>query len=405
MNAEQVVSEWLRSVAPPQAPERDRLLAATIARVAATRQDAVRPWLHRLGHPRPRTRLLLVAAVVAGTVLLGSILVGSLRTRLTTPSVRLGSLAYVVDDSVFIVGTEREPAPAVEIATNGAHGLRYWAPRWSPDGRYLMYAGAPIGDGQSTIFVVDPQGRVVSSFPGWLASWSPDSSRIAAWDDPFKTVGIWSVDGQRIATVAFPDGVTLPGDSTPTFTGDGQALYFVLSRVSSEPKAVPIDGSAPYELSPIRTAGDPVFSSDGSQIALPATDGLWVAQADGSAARLVAHPAAGRYDDAVWSRTDARIAVAWTGADQYESLAVVDIGSGRTAIVWESASGDRIHAIRWAPDDGSILMSSGPRLYRVAVTEAQTSNPTFSAQLLLEDPSHDPSVDLDADWQWITDGN
>jgi WD40-like Beta Propeller Repeat len=105
-----------------------------------------------------------------------------------------------------------------------------------------MFAGAPQGDGPSRIFVVDPQGRQVSSFQGWLPSWSPDSSRVAAWDDPsetvgIETVGIWSVDGGRVSTVPFPTGVTLPGDSTPTFTGDGQALYFVLSRVSSEPEA------------------------------------------------------------------------------------------------------------------------------------------------------------------------
>src|SRR5206468_3648819 len=85
---------------------------------------------------------------------------------------------------------------------------------WSRDARYLMFAGAPQGDGASRIFVVDPQGRQVSSFAGWLPSWSPDSSSVAAWDDPSTTVGTWSVDGRRPSTVPFPTGGTTPGASS-----------------------------------------------------------------------------------------------------------------------------------------------------------------------------------------------
>jgi hypothetical protein len=408
MNTDRVISDWLRSTAPPRAPE--TLLDATLERVATLPQD--HPWAARVrvvGGRRADPRLLLVAAVLGGAALiLGSLFVaggGPQRgPSSVVPSVGLGALAYATNGSIFLVGTEREHPDAVEIAANGTGGLGYGAPAWSRDGRYLMFAAAPQGDGPSRIFVVDPQGRAVSSFPGWLPSWSPDSTRVAAWDDPFKTVGIWSVDGGRVSTVPFPTGVTLPGDSTPTFTGDGQALYFVLSRVRSEPEAVPIDGSAPHALSPITTAGNPVFSNDGSQVALPAVDGLYVARGDGSAPRLIARLAPGRFYDAVWSKLDDRIAVAWTGAGQYESLAVIDVASGRTVIVWESAPGDRIHPIRWAPDGRSILMSSGSRLYRVVASDQATTNPTFAAEVLFEDPSHDAFTDLAADWQWIAGG-
>jgi Tol biopolymer transport system component len=407
MNTDRVITDWLRSAAPPRAPK--TLFDATLERVATLPQD--HPWAARvrvMGGRRADPRLLLVAAVVGGTAILGSLFIGGgcpqRGSSSVAPSVGLGALAYATNGSIFLVGTEREHPDAVEIAANGTGGLSYWAPAWSRDGRYLMFAGAPQGDGPTRIFVVDPQGRQVSSFPGWLPSWSPDSSRVAAWDDAFKTVGIWSVDGRQVSTVPFPTGVTLPGDSTPTFTGDGQALYFVLSRVSSEPKAVPIDGSAPYELSPITTAGNPVFSNDGSQVALPAVDGLYVARGDGSAAHLIAHPATGRFYDAVWSKLDDRIAVAWAGAAQYESLAVIDVASGRTVIVWESAPGDRINPIRWAPDGRSILMSSGSRLYRVEISDQPTMNPTFAAEVLFEDPYHDANTDLAADWQWIAGG-
>jgi Tol biopolymer transport system component len=350
-------------------------------------------------------------------VLLGAMLVGgghpqprlSTRPPSTRPSERLfvtdsrlGALAYATGGSIFLVGTEREHPDAVVIATNGTDGMSYLRPRWSPDGRYLLYEGAPIGPGPSRIFVADPFGRRVSAFDGWLASWSPDSTRIAAWANPFETAGIWSVDGRRHSTVAFPTGVTLPGDSTPIFSPDGKALYFVLARSSLEPKAVPIDGSAPYALSSISTAGDPAFSNNGRLVALAAADGLYIAQADGSAPRLVSQPAVGRFYDAIWSSTDDRIAVAWTGAAAYESLAVVDAATGRIQIVWETAPGEHLHPIRWAPGGGSILMSSGSQLDQVIVSEDPTLTTSFTAAQLFEDTSQPASTDLDGDWRWIS---
>jgi hypothetical protein len=49
-------------------------------------------------------------------------------------------------------------------------------------------------------------------------------------------------------------------------------------------------------------------------------------------------------------------------------------------------------------------MSSGSRLYRVVVSDQATTNPTFAAEVLFEDPSHDAFTDLAADWQWIAGG-
>jgi hypothetical protein len=419
MSTERIVRAWLRGEAPQRAPE--ALLSATLERVAATRQDEARgSGVRVIGRRRPTTRLLLIAVVVGGAALGGSLLAGSARfprpaletvvnarspepelplrvsPTLLEPDNRLGSVAYAVNGSVFLQGTQREPPPAVEIAANEPGGLGYGAPAWSPDGRYLMFTGTS-GDA-SRIFVVDPQGRSVSSFPGWLASWSPDSTRIATWDKPFESVGIWSVDGRLLSSVPFPSGVTLPGDSTPTFTGDGNALYFVLRRVNSEPMAVPLNGSAPHQLSPITTAGNPAFSNDGRQLALPAIDGLFVAPADGSAPRLVAHPAVGRYYDAVWSRANDRIAVAWVGAAPFESLVVIDVATGRTVVAWQATPGAFIRPIRWSPDGLSILAVSGTQLLRVVVTDQPTLNPVFAAGVLV-----DGATDIGADWQWLAD--
>ena len=403
MSSERVVSDWLRSAAPPRAPE--ALLSATLERVNTLAQDPlVVSRIRVVGGRRPAVRLLLFAAIVGAAAVGGSLISAgrllNVHPSPPVPAVRLGALAYATAGGVFLKGTERDAPAAVELAANDPGGLGYWAPAWSPDGRYLMYEGT--SSDASRIFVVDPQGRSVSSFPGWLASWSPDSTRIATWDQPFETVGIWSVDGRPLSTVPFPVGVTLPGDSTPVFTGDGSALYFVLSRMSSEPMAVPLDGSAPRQMSPITTAGNPVFSNDGSHLALPADDGLYVAEADGKTPRLIAHPAAGRYDDAIWSRADDRIAVAWAGTGAYESLAVIDVATGRTVIAWQAALGDLIHPLRWSPDGTSILAISGARLYRVVVNDQPTTSATFTAELLVEDAAGEG--DLGADWQWVADG-
>jgi hypothetical protein len=73
MNTDRVISDWLRSAAPPRAPR--TLLDATLERVATLPQD--HPWAARVrvvGGRRADPRLLLVAAVVGGTALIGSVL-------------------------------------------------------------------------------------------------------------------------------------------------------------------------------------------------------------------------------------------------------------------------------------------------------------------------------------------
>ena len=79
------------------------------------------------------------------------------------------------------------------------------------------------GPQAGNVYVSDPSGHTVASFPGagWLVSWSPDSTRVAAWVDLDKTIGIYGVDGARQALLTMPPGCPLPGDYDPIWSPDG----------------------------------------------------------------------------------------------------------------------------------------------------------------------------------------
>ena len=80
---------------------------------------------------------------------------------------------------------------------------------WSPDGRHLAYRrGGGLDACCGTVFITDPAGHVVASFPGtgWLVSWSPDSTRVATWVELDKTIGIYGLDGVRRALLPLPPG-------------------------------------------------------------------------------------------------------------------------------------------------------------------------------------------------------
>ena len=99
---------------------------------------------------------------------------------------RMGSLAYGADGDVYVA--DWDGSNPVRIA-NGVAGGNGRGPAgyhgegsiWSPDGRYLAFRGgidqSSRVPGHGTVYVSDPKGHRVTSFPGegWVLSWSPDS--------------------------------------------------------------------------------------------------------------------------------------------------------------------------------------------------------------------------------------
>jgi Tol biopolymer transport system component len=231
--------------------------------------------------------LLAVAALVGGAILVGALLA----RPSPLPTGRLGHLAYGLDGNIFVADWDgRNPvriaagAAALDAGGGECGTFRGEGRMWSPDGRHLAYRGNGCPTGASMVYVSDPEGHVVVSFPGtgWLVSWSPDSTRVATWVDLFKTIGIYGLDGGLQALLAVPTNCALPGDFDPVWSPDGKSLVVW-------PCEIPIDGRTPSRLPPNdpRSNEQWAYSPDGTRVAWVDSGSLIVAAADGSHNRVL----------------------------------------------------------------------------------------------------------------------
>jgi hypothetical protein len=201
--------------------------------------------------------------------------------------------------------------------------------------------------------ISDAEGNVVATFPldGWQIAWSPDSTRVAAWDSVFETIGVYGLDGARQAQLAMPSGWSPSGDHDPEWMPDGTAVWV-------ENWELPLDGRAPQRL-PAR-GGDPyaTYSPDGSLVAYgvyssgpPEHSSLWVARADGSEPQEVLSRGAGADSNwgYAWSPTGDRIVVSSNG------LRIVDVATGSVTQLSDEERGTSLSAIGFSPDGDRIL--------------------------------------------------
>ena len=212
-----------------------------------------------------------------------------------------GTLAYILDGDVYVA--DQDGSNAVKILNGhdrhcgSTDGFSYWAEGsiWSPDGRYLAFRRIDCSTEHPGIDVVisDATGNVVATFPadGWDIGWSPDSTRVAVWDITFEKVGVYGIDGTRVAQITMPSGWSPSGDHDPAWLRDG--------TLAVDDVELPLDGGAAGYLDFERanewredylaTVGMRVHWPDGSLSASVENNGrsLVVHGADGSASTRV----------------------------------------------------------------------------------------------------------------------
>jgi TolB protein len=205
------------------------------------------------------------------------------------------------DDEVFVMAadgsgvrqltrntTNRDGGPAVDQA-----------PRWSPDGRSIVFASNRSG-GETEIWSMRSNGtrqlRLTRTAPYVLdhtPSWSPDGTRIAFASNRagFENVEIYTMDVRgrdvrRLTTTGDTD------DNAPQWSPDGTHLVFSSNRAGQQDIWVMrADGTQPRLLTGDPGLDDvfPRWTADGSQVVFStfAREGVrdadvWVVGRDGS---------------------------------------------------------------------------------------------------------------------------
>jgi Tol biopolymer transport system component len=289
-------------------------------------------------------------------------------------------LAYALDGDIYVANSDG--TNPVRIADGdpdsecGALGALY-ADRGivSPDGRYIAYRSWWFQDCPGTVFISDPAGRLIASFPGvgWDIAWSPDSTHLATWVEEFKTIGIYRVDG---ALESVLDGSRMCcGDYDPIWSPDGAAAVMVKEGGPWLIWELPIDGGTPVLVprdDPRSSMGRnwraaPAYSPDGTRAVVISGNALNIVAADGTHLEVLVDETPGwPMGHAMWSPTGNSIAYIETRALTFdddgspgEHASVIRFVDPRTGTITGSAetiSGRiSIEPIGFSPDGDSLL--------------------------------------------------
>lgn len=360
-----------------------------VVRGFAPPNDAFERFVDRKGRKQRNRRIRagalgLIVALAAGIFFVRSLTSDSVPANPPdpTPAPLSGPIAYDLQGQIHVAGLDGSNPVAIEdvVAIGDECSGKAFTnfPSWSPDGRYLAFDRTCDDLALSEVVIADLQGNVVESFrvaqayPQEIA-WSPDSTRVAVWDEYHWrqgtfTIGVHGIDGTRQAQIEMPPGWEPSGQSGPIWTPDGASL--IVSELE-----VPLDGGTPREVPFLRGymdrsgggwTGGLAYSSDGSQVAYGTPQGLMVARADGSDPRAVSDDGA---HTAAWSPNGELIAVASNGdgagnvadPENYNGgyteqspnrLRVVDVATGSTTLLSEGAW---FEVIGFSPDGDRVL--------------------------------------------------
>ncbi len=198
--------------------------------------------------------------------------------------------AYTVQRSDGTAIGSADPATGDKRVLVEWPGNRYLAPRWSPDGKWLVFVGGILGDERLDVFVADSEGSnlVQLTTPDqWMdyqdylvgIRWSPDSRRLVFAAGPKSSqytqlgyaIFVANTAGQvRAVTEATPEVAV----RNPTWSPEGSRIFFDRSSgAGREIYSVSFDGDAPVRLTNLQTEwttsvfGAVSFSDDGRRAA------------------------------------------------------------------------------------------------------------------------------------------
>ena len=260
---------------------------------------------------------------------------------------------------------------------------------WSPDGSQILVTRTFADGSGADLFVVRVDGSSETRLTADPqveadAQWSPDGSKIAFRSG--REISVMNADGTNVRRLTSRTN-DLP--NTFTWSPDSSRIAFISAGPSgNEPSGVEIDvanadGTGKVVVRrptpPNNIFTQLAWSPDGSKIVFAVGNGhstdIALMDADG---KNVVQLSSIQADRPIWSPDGSKIS--FEGAD---GIYVVDVGSGDVHHISGSGSG----SVSWAPDgavlaifdsgDISIMKPDGTDKIRVAVTDAQETNPIW----------------------------
>jgi TolB protein len=148
------------------------------------------------------------------------------------------------------------------------------SPRWSPDGRRVLWVSTR--DGNPELYTITTDGKEVQRLTTEVASdlhpaWSPDGKRIAFASGRTGRQKLFLMNADGSATKKITDGEFL--DGWPAWSPDGKRIAFVSNRTGNyDIWLMKDDGTGPTNLTkhPAQDTS-PTWSPDGKKLALVST--------------------------------------------------------------------------------------------------------------------------------------
>ncbi|HSE66781.1 MAG TPA: protein kinase [Gemmatimonadales bacterium] len=247
-------------------------------------------------------------------------------------------------------------------------------PRWSPDGKRLVYASEAVDDPysrviRSELWTADVEsGAATRVWTGDAVqpAWSPHGTRIAFWANTAGQRDISTLAAAGGAPVAVTaDGAT---DWAPEWSPDGRWLYFIsdrggspnLWRIAIDESSGRTSGAPEPVTNGVRAIASARFSRNGTRMVIGATDRVFelsLSTFDAAKPEVAAAPTTIRSASLGWCAPSRDAAwLACTSRNGQEDIVLLRADGSESRRLTDDAFKDRIAA--WSPDNRTVAFMS-----------------------------------------------